>query len=370
MSSNGDHGLLVCPETKLLLRECSLEEAQDSIAGGAGLVSRPSGQAQPVGPTPRVFVREDGACAYPVLDDIPMLLVPERLLPPDRAPLSVDLTDPRYAEAYEEMEYYNTHAGQETSAIETSAAAAALTPLIGLSEAERRAFPDPADVWLDATYEPAAQWDAYRHVRPLEEARVLQLGGRGTHAVRFLLAGAAEAVVISPMPDELRHALALADHFDLAKALRCFAAVAEELPFADHSFDVVYVGGCMHHTVTGLAFSECARVLRPGGRFAAVEPWRAPFYGLGTRVFGKREAVHCRPMDPVRTSPAFDAFVDAEVVHHGALTRYPLLVMAKFGLTLPLTTVWKISRLDDAACSHVPPIRRAGSSVAVLGTSS
>lgn len=370
MSSDGDRPLLVCPETKLLLRECSLEEAREAIAGGAQLVGRPTGQGHPVGPTPRVLVREDGACAYPVLGEIPMLLVPERLLPPRAAPLSVDLADPRYAEAYEEMEYYNTHAERETVAIATSPAAISLTPLRGLTEAERRAFPDPADIWLDATYEPAAQWDAYRHVRPLEGARVLQIGGRGTHAVRFLLAGAAEAVVISPMPNELLHALALADHFDFGAALRCFAAVSEELPFADESFDAVYAGGCMHHTLTEMAFSECARVLRPGGRFAAVEPWRAPFYDVGTRVFGKREAVHCRPMDPVRTRPLFDAFEEAEVVHHGALSRYPLLVLAKFGLNLPLTTVWKISRLDDAASSLIPSLRQAGSSVAVLGTRS
>jgi uncharacterized protein YbaR (Trm112 family) len=100
MSSNGDCGLLVCPQTKIPLHECALEEAEWVIAGGAALVARGNGQARPVGPTPRVMLRADGGCAYPVVSNIPMLLVPERLLAPGK-PYSVDLTDPRYAQAYE-----------------------------------------------------------------------------------------------------------------------------------------------------------------------------------------------------------------------------------------------------------------------------
>jgi ubiquinone/menaquinone biosynthesis C-methylase UbiE len=41
---------------------------------------------------------------------------------------------------------------------------------------------------------------------------------------------------------------------------------AENLPFADASFDIVYSWGVLHHTPdTQKAFSEAARVLRPGG---------------------------------------------------------------------------------------------------------
>ena len=55
----------------------------------------------PVGPTQVVLVREDRKCAYPVVDDIPILLVPERLVPPQAGPFTVDLSDPKYAETYE-----------------------------------------------------------------------------------------------------------------------------------------------------------------------------------------------------------------------------------------------------------------------------
>jgi ubiquinone/menaquinone biosynthesis C-methylase UbiE len=43
-------------------------------------------------------------------------------------------------------------------------------------------------------------------------------------------------------------------------------ADAENLPFEDNSFDVVYSWGVLHHTPnTGRAYSEVCRVLKPGG---------------------------------------------------------------------------------------------------------
>jgi ubiquinone/menaquinone biosynthesis C-methylase UbiE len=42
---------------------------------------------------------------------------------------------------------------------------------------------------------------------------------------------------------------------------------AESLPFSDHSFDLVYSNGVLHHTPnTALVVGEIYRVLRPGGR--------------------------------------------------------------------------------------------------------
>ena len=48
---------------------------------------------------------------------------------------------------------------------------------------------------------------------------------------------------------------------------------------------------------TELAMPEIARVLKPGGRFSAMDPWRAPLYAIGTKILGKREVnVYCRPL--------------------------------------------------------------------------
>jgi SAM-dependent methyltransferase len=55
-----------------------------------------------------------------------------------------------------------------------------------------------------------------------------------------------------------------------------------ELRFAPRSLDLVIVQGGLHHLPDGLddlerTLAGVRRVLRPNGRFVAVEPWRTPF---------------------------------------------------------------------------------------------
>jgi len=120
---------------------------------------------------------------------------------------------------------------------------------------------------------------------------------------------------------------------------------------------------------TALAFAEASRVLTPGGRFAAVDPWKAALYSIGTRIFGKREKnVYCVPLDSTRIAPAAEAFREVKVIHHGAITRYPLLALQKFGFTASLRAVLAITKADDAISDLVPSLRQQGSSVVVLGT--
>ena len=173
---------------------------------------------------------------------------------------------------------------------------------------------------------------------------------------------------MSPMIGEARCAMALARAAGVADRLRCVTGIAEELPFADASFDGVYSGGCVHHMATENALPEAARILRPGGAFAAVEPWRAPLHAIGTKVFGKREGVHCRPLTEQRLAPLRSSFANVRVVRHGTLTRYPLLALEKLGVHWTLPAVWRIHRVDDALCSLVPGLRKWGSCAALLAT--
>jgi SAM-dependent methyltransferase len=342
------------------------------------LVTRQPDERKPFGVTEMVVLREDGKCAYPVVDGTPILLAPEVLVEPGEAS-RFDLSDARYAEAYAEMEFYDSAGKRLQETVDTrpitdvadrdSSGLRSLAIALGASKQDKETFPNPPDVWIDARYDSAAQWEAYRHIAPLKGKRVLQLGGDGRHAVKFLYAGADEAWTLSPMLGELQFARSLATEYGIEDRLHCVAGIAEELPFADDSFDAIYAGACVHHMVTDLALPECARILRPGGAFSTLEPWRAPFYSVGTRIFGKREpSVHCRPMTKARVKPLFSAFDEASVIHHGSLTRYPLIALARLGLTVKASTAWKINRVDDAACSMVPALRRIGSSVALLGT--
>ena len=107
--------------------------------------------------------------------------------------------------------------------------------------------------------------------------RILQLGGSGQAVQALLLAGAAEALLLTPMVGEAEVATEVAKLMGVADRFRCLIAVAEEIPLADSSVDVAFSAGCVHHMRTEIAFPEIARVLRSGGQFTAVEPWRAPF---------------------------------------------------------------------------------------------
>jgi SAM-dependent methyltransferase len=295
-------------------------------------------------------------------------MVPEQIGPLTQH-RSFDLKDPRYAEAYEEMEYYNQVSDNLVRDITRSDSYAHVNRVQQASPLERTSFPAPPQVWLDAIYDSASQWDAYQHIAPLSGMRVMQLGGQGIHAVKFLVGGADQAWLVTPMLAEARFAVSLAAAFGVESRLRCVVSIAEELPLQDATFDVVYSGGCVHHMVTSLALPEAARVLKDGGRFAAIEPWRAPFYSLGTRVFGKREEnVFCRPLDQQRVAPLKTAFGWSSTVQHGTFARYFLIALKKLGVKLSLMTVWRLIRIDDSLSSLIPGLRRLGSSIALLGT--
>jgi uncharacterized protein YbaR (Trm112 family)/SAM-dependent methyltransferase len=358
---------LACPQTKQRLSLISLDEARRILAGGQALHPRVQSGPTPFGETPMVLLREDAVCVYPIEDGIPVLLAPEMLTAEPRQ--DFDLRNPKYAEAYDEMEHYNRVGMLEAQDIRASDSFRIIAPALASAPNELVSFPNPKRLWIDAVYDCAAQWDAYDHIAPIQGKRILQLGGSGVHAVKFLLAGAREAWVLTPMIGEIRCAIALATAAHVVDRLRCVVAVAEELPFVEDAFDAVYSGGCVHHMDTTGVFAEIARVLRPGGKFAAADPWRAPFYAFGTWLFGKREAgVYCRPLDQIRVAPIHDVFNNARVVQHGTLTRYPLLALNKLGLSSNLPVAWFLNKADDAVCSVIPGLRRLGSSVALLGT--
>jgi ubiquinone/menaquinone biosynthesis C-methylase UbiE len=105
----------------------------------------------------------------------------------------------------------------------------------------------------------AAEFDKARGLK------VLEIGcGLGTDGAQFAEAGADYTGI-----DLTEAAVELArkrfELFDLPGSFR--TADAENLDFADESFDVVYSHGVLHHTPeTGKAIQEIHRVLRPGGR--------------------------------------------------------------------------------------------------------
>lgn len=226
-------------------------------------------------------------------------------------------------------------------------------------------FGDP--VWLDATYDVLAQEACYSYVGDLRGKRVAQLGGKGFHAAKAIVAGAAEVWHITPVLAEARYFLQMAEEamvVNPACIVHIGVAVAEELPIDTNTLDVILSGGCLHHTVVPGALFEARRVLSPGGRFAAWDPWRAPLYSVGTKVFGKRErGVNCRPLDARRLKGSPPG---TEVRLYSPVVRYLLLVLFKLRVPVSLRLSRALQLSEDRWVDRLRVPRRWGSSAAVL----
>lgn len=337
---------LRCPDTGLSLRLVSLDEAEQAV--GSSLSPRAGGQPAPES----VLLREDGAVAYPVVDGLPVLMTPEQLASIAPEP---DLRDTRWAEAYDEMTFYNSEA---LVAIERGIAAQAVEiPALAQNPWPRG--------WVDAPYDAVSQLEALEFLGHPKGKSVLQVGGKGMHAMLALLGGADEAWLVTPMLAEAQYARALAERLGLDDQFTAVVGIAEQIPIADGIFDSAYLGGCMHHMSLGFAVPELARVLAPGGRLAAVEPWDTFLHRYGTRMIGKREAnAHCRPLDDAIYGPMTETFGrDWEIRNHGPFLRYMALARQKLlGRQLTPSAGLRMTEIDD----RLPLPKRAGGSAAVL----
>ena len=130
---------------------------------------------------------------------------------------------------------------------------------------------------------------------PGHYARSLEIGaGTGYFTLNMLRAGViAEATCSDISPGMLRTLQENASSMGLQVETR--SADAERLPFADHSFDLVFGHAVLHHIPDlARAFEEFARVLAPGGTLLfAGEPSR---YGDHLARVPKRLATAVAPL--------------------------------------------------------------------------
>jgi len=116
-----------------------------------------------------------------------------------------------------------------------------------------------------------------------KDSRVVEaFCGRGSGLVALSRAGFSRLTGVDLSPRLLRR---------YAGPARVLAADCRALPLGSASQDAVIVQGGLHHLpaipADLVAFlDEVVRVLRPGGRFATVEPWDTPFLRLVHRVCG------------------------------------------------------------------------------------
>jgi hypothetical protein len=345
--------ILADPRSKASLEDCPAD-------GSLRPIGREGFKAPQFGVTSTVFAND--AHAYPVVEGFPALMWPEVLLPAAQRE-TADLRDRRFAEAYAEMEHYNPIGRGQ---------AANVTASHGFQRAWRlkedgiptEHYPDPVREWIDGCFDIEALVECSRYIAPVRDKTALQIGGSGDHVIRLLLAGASEAVLVTPMIGEAELAWAIADRLGLSDRFSCVLGIGEELPIRGESVDVVTSQGCLHHTRLELALPEIHRVLKVGGRFSAIDPWRAPLYGLGTKMLGKRgqkitdrsQSIFCNPLTAKSLSTLGTVFPNHVISNHGPLLRYPLLALDKFGIHFSAPTMFRLARLDDRIGQflHIP----------------
>lgn len=134
--------------------------------------------------------------------------------------------------------------------------------------------------------------------------RVLEIGcGTGTLALAAAQVVGPEGHVegIDPSPPMIERARAKARR--AGRRAEFQVAVAEALPFAEASFDVVLASLMLHHLpaeTVPAALAEARRVLRPGGRFLAVDI--APSRHKLMRLFARHVYHHGLVEDPVEVA--------------------------------------------------------------------
>jgi len=109
---------------------------------------------------------------------------------------------------------------------------------------------------------------------------VLEIGGgMGTDLVQFATAGA----IVTDLDMSTEHLNLARENFELRNLEGTFIhGDAEDMPFDDNSFDLVYTNGVIHHTPnTKKVIDEIYRVLKPGGEVicmvyaeSSIQYWR------------------------------------------------------------------------------------------------
>jgi hypothetical protein len=351
-----DLDLLRCPVTGDTVAEVTPPR---SLALGLGGLEKAFRQALDPGSEGIRWIGAPQGIRYPVLGRVPLLTQEHAHTAKGPLPSPASTVTP------DELDFYNRAALDETGHVEKSnvfdhVRRAALRP---------EGFPDDIPYWIDSPYDGPAQLRSYSFLAPIvRNGRIAQVGGQGSHAVKLLIAGARRTVIVSPILGELVLALAYAHRIGVLDQLDAVLGVGEQLPLADSSLNGAFCGGTLHHMNTAAAGAELSRTLAPAGRFAAMEPWRVPvLYRAGVTIMGKREAVGCRPLDPSRLEALRSMFHgEVEIRQHGALTRYPLLALAKAGIRPHKDRLIRLMLRDDKAMTG--PLRRLGGSVSITGT--
>ncbi len=217
------------------------------------------------------------------------------------------------------------------------------------------------DVFAHAFEEAIAH--SYFLLGDLKGKKLLELGcGSGMQALYFAENGA-DVTVIDLSPESVRAVEKLAAKHDASQklALRARLMNAESLEFPPAAFDAVYINSVMMHVDQQKVLRECARVLKPSGKLAIVEPLQyAPFVQL-YRLFSsyKKMNPHYATLRMFREGKKhFSGFTHKEFYLFSS-ALLPLLYFRSSPLASVSAAVYRsAARLDSFLLRALPILRR------------
>ena len=248
-----------------------------------------------------------------------------------------------------------------------------LRPGTPVAPSTQGGFPHPASLWIakrSTARRTSSIWE-FEHLAPMQGKTVLQLGGEGEYAVKFLLAGAAQAYCLDPSLETLKLGKRTAEAYGVDSKLEFVRGMAERLPFPDDFFDAIYGNAVLHHTMVNLAAREIYRVLKPGGRASFHDPLEEYALARLARKYlpypGKGDEGVDRPHTYQIVGDFIRTFEYGEY-RESELFGVPIELVRRLGRRGPLVSA-RLARLlapvDDYLVRRVRPLRRFCKAVAI-----
>jgi SAM-dependent methyltransferase len=132
---------------------------------------------------------------------------------------------------------------------------------------------NPLDLGLQDSLDPrGTEWlfTAFAALRPEPGQQLLDIGSRdAAHTIRLVREHGVRATAIDPVPLHVERARQAVNDAGLEGQIEVVEAAIETMPVPDASVDWIWCRDVLVHVDLERGFSECARVLRPGGRMLA-----------------------------------------------------------------------------------------------------
>jgi ubiquinone/menaquinone biosynthesis C-methylase UbiE len=209
----------------------------------------------------------------------------------------------------------------------------------------------------------------FTHLGPFDGKKVLEIGcGLTMTPVVFALAGAT-VHAIDVAPQTVAKVCEFAKFKGVAGRVTGHVCPAEELPFADGEFDIVYGKAALHHMRLDLAIPEVARVMKPGGKGGFQDP-------LGHNVFLElvRDYVAYRGKNTIKGTDLPFRMNDVHAVGHAfssyTYRGFELFSMAPRALALRRDSILRqgLEWFDEFLFAHIPYLERYGRLVVICVT--